>query len=48
MIMNIINKLGCLIFCFGVCLADSENLLIPISTVLVGIILFKISYKKIQ
>ena len=48
MITNIINRIGFIIFCIGVSLADSENLLIPIIVTAIGIILFKITYKKIQ
>ena len=48
MITNIINKLGIIIFCVGVCLADCENLFIPILTVIIGILLIKLTYKKIQ
>ena len=48
MIINILNKISFIVFCIGVCLADSENLLIPIVITITSIILFKITCDKIQ
>jgi hypothetical protein len=43
MIKNIINKLSVILFCIGICMADSENLLIPILTVVISCIMFKLT-----
>lgn len=43
MIRNIINKLSVISFCVGICMADSENLLIPILTVAISCIMFKLT-----
>ena len=48
MIKTIINKLGVIVFCLGVCSADSENLLFPIGITLLGIILIGITKEEIN
>lgn len=40
-------NLGFIIFCLGICIADSENLLIPILLVSLGLIVMKITFKKL-
>ena len=44
---NIIFGLGLFTFSLGVCTADSENLIIPISLVTIGLIIMKLTYKKL-
>ena len=43
MIKTIINRLGVIVFCLGICSADSENLIFPIGITLLGIILISIT-----
>lgn len=44
---NIICKIGFIIFSLGLCTADSENLLIPISLITLGLIMIKLTYKNV-
>ena len=43
MITNIINKMSFIIFCLGICSADTDNLLIPVSMLIVSGVLFKLT-----
>lgn len=45
MIKNFLNKCSVLIVYFGLCMADSPNLLVPISVVIFGSCLFKLTFK---
>ncbi len=48
MINNIISRISFIGFCVGMCLADSENLLIPILLTGISLIVFKITSEKIH
>ena len=46
--INIINKISFIGFYIGVCLADMENLAIPILITGISLIIFKITSEKIH